>query len=75
MEAAEKACKLLEKLFAIAIEKIETIIDEELEQSHQSIAKEIQSSFDSVVKKLNYLPSSSQLLAVQVQSGGNFDPE
>lgn len=73
MESAEKAGKLIEKLFAIAIEKVETIIDEDLEESHESVAKEIESSFSSVVKKLGYSIETCVFLMAQVQSGGNFD--
>ena len=73
MESAEKAGKLIEKLFAVAIEKVETIIDEELEVSHESVAKEIESSFPSAVKKLGYSAEPCTFISSQVQSGGNFD--
>ena len=71
MENAEKASKLLEKLFAVAVEKVETIIDEELKETHNSVAKEIESSFGSIVKKLGYTSSSCSCVTL-VQSGGNF---
>ena len=74
MESAEKASKLLEKLFSVAIEKVETIIDEELDQTHESISKEIESSFSSILRKLGYSQSSCSLISAQVQSGGVFDP-
>jgi hypothetical protein len=74
MESAEKAGKLLEKLFSVAIEKVETIIDEELVQTHESISRDIESSFQSILRKLGYSQSSCSLISVQVQSGGVFDP-
>jgi hypothetical protein len=74
METAEKAGKLIEKLFSVAIEKVETIIDEELTQTHESLSKEIESSFPSILRKLGYSPSSCSLISTQVQSGGRFDP-
>lgn len=73
MESAEKAGKLLERLFTVAIEKVETIIDEELQESHDVVAKEIESAFQSSVKKLGYAPASCAFHSAQVQSGGNFD--
>ena len=73
MESAEKAGKLIEKLFAVAIEKVETIIDEELEESHESVAREIESSLPLAVRKLGYSAQSCTFLGAQVQSGGNFD--
>jgi hypothetical protein len=73
MESAEKAGKLMEKLFVVAIEKVETIIDEELKESHEAVAKEIESAFGAAVRKLGYAPSSCAFLSAQVQSGGNFD--
>jgi len=75
MEAAEKASKLIEKLFSVAVEKIETIIDEELSQSHISISREIESAFPSILKKLAYSSSSCLFLGAQLQSGGHFDIE
>ena len=73
MESAEKAGKLIEKIFAVAIEKVETIIDEELEQSHETVAKEIESSFASSVRKLGYSSQACSFRGAPVQSGGNFD--
>jgi hypothetical protein len=73
MESAEKAGKLVEKLFKVVIEKVETIIDEGLEESHESIGKEIESSFGSAVRKLGYGSQNCSLVSTQVQSGGNFD--
>lgn len=75
MEGAEKASKLIDKLFSVAVEKIETIIDEELSQSHISISKEIESAFPSIIRKLGYSNSSCSIVSVQVQSGGQFDIE
>lgn len=75
MESAEKAGKLIEKLFIVAVEKVETIIDEELEESHQTLAKEIEASFASAVRKLGIAPQTCTFLSAQVQSGGNFDPK
>ena len=72
MESAEKTGKLMEKLFAVAIEKVETIIDEELQESHLSVAKEVESVFPSAQRKLGLSPSSGVSLLTSVQSGGNF---
>lgn len=74
MESAEKAGKLLDKLFSVAIEKVETIIDEELEQTHDSIAKEVESSFSSILRKLGYSAGSCSFISGQIQSGGVFNP-
>jgi len=74
MESAEKAGKLLDKLFSVAIEKVETIIDEELEQTHDSISKEVESSFPSILRKLGYSNSSCSFISAQIQSGGVFNP-
>jgi hypothetical protein len=73
MESAEKASKILDKLFSLAIEKIETIIDEELQESHESISKLLDSSFPSILRKLGYSSSHCILKSTQIQSGGIFD--
>ena len=75
MESAEKASKLLEKLFSVAIEKIETIIDEELKETHESVSKGVEAAFPALLRKLGYSQSNCALVSIQIQSGGEFDSE
>ncbi|CAG9332559.1 unnamed protein product [Blepharisma stoltei] len=73
MEKAEKASKLVEKLFSQLIDQVEGIIDEEKKESHQNIAKSLESAFPAIEKKLNFPAGSVALQQILVQSGENFN--
>lgn len=72
MEKAEKGAKLVEKLFAQLIDQVEGIIDEEKKESHEKVARSLESAFPAIEKKLGLAGGSARLQQVLVQSGDNF---